>query len=249
MKNFMMLFIAVFLSAATLLPLNGNEGKKKSFPACSFSTKLEMNFPADTAFLLLYLEESSYNMQETKARIDTKEKQFLEALKKEYPSVKYTSSTESIGGKNNDPYRDDTAFQPCIRKTFLLSFSPDETLAIKLSDLAIKNNLRLFCGVPAYFSNHSASAVIYGIKDDAKIISGMKKKVLQTLFHEAEELAENLKKGKVQLDNCALDIEMQNALLTFKNMKIKLPVLHFSAQKDSVPVTVKGSAQFSFTGK
>ena len=118
-----MLFIAVFLSAATLLPLNGNEGKKKSFPACSFSTKLEMNFPADTAFLLLYLEESSYNMQETKARIDAKEKQFLEALKKEYPSVKYTSSTESIGGKNNDPYRDDTAFQPCIRKTFLLSFS------------------------------------------------------------------------------------------------------------------------------
>ena len=97
MKNFMMLFIAVFLSAATLLPLNGNEGKKKSFPACSFSTKLEMNFPADTAFLLLYLEESSYNMQETKARIDAKEKQFLEALKKEYPSVKYTSSTESIG--------------------------------------------------------------------------------------------------------------------------------------------------------
>ena len=74
MKNFMMLFIAVFLSAATLLPLNGNEGKKKIFPACSFSTKLEMNFPADTAFLLLYLEESSYNMQETKARIDAKEK-------------------------------------------------------------------------------------------------------------------------------------------------------------------------------
>ena len=157
----------------------------------SASGKAEKEVKADTARVIIYLSADGILMVDAEKTFLEKYAKLENALKEKYKDLEIEQKVISIGQKRSNNYNPDsqTKPQPEIRKQLTITIPADGRLASEIIDAAIRNGATLTADPQVYYGGQVNSAVIYGLKDSAKIEKEIKDLALANMKKNAGELA------------------------------------------------------------
>ena len=185
-KSLVSLLLVVSFCSGMMLSAAENESFK-----ISASGKAEKEANADTARVIIYLSADGILMVDAEKTFLEKYAKLENALKEKYKDLAIEQKVISIGQKRSNNYNPDNQVkpQPEIRKQLTITIPADGKLASEIIDAAIRNGATLSAEPQVYYGGQVSSAVIYGLKDSAKIEKEVKDLALADMKKNAGELA------------------------------------------------------------
>ncbi len=185
-KSTMTLLLAVLFCSGMMISAAESDVFK-----ISASGKAEKEVKADVAKIIIYLNADGILMVDAEKAYQEKYAKLENALKEKYKDLEIEQKVVGLGQKRTNNYNPDNQAkpQPEIRKQIMITLPADSKIVYEIIDTAIRNGATLSADSQVYYGGQINSAVIYGLKEYAKLEKELKDLALADMKKNAEELA------------------------------------------------------------